>query len=235
MPLVKMTVATINKDSLDFLKDLSQNNNRDWFNNHKERYTAAHNNIISFADALIGELNKHDRIETPSGRKSMFRIYKDVRFSNDKTPYNKHWSCAFRRATKKLRGGYYLRIEPGDSRIVGGFFGPVPDDMKRIRQDIDANYEDWRKVLANPILKGTFGNIRGEKITSAPRGYTKDHPAIDLLRYKQFLFRHEFTDAEVLSPDFLFIANNAFKNLRPFLDYMSEVLTTDANGLSIVD
>lgn len=230
-----MTVVTIKKDSLDFLKDLSQNNNREWFSNHKDRYTEAHNNIIAFADALIGEMNKHDNIETRFGRQSMFRIYKDVRFSKDKTPYNKHWSCAFKRATKKLRGGYYLRVEPGESRIAGGFFGPVPDDMKRIRQDIDANYENWREVLANPLLEGTFGNMRGEKVTSAPRGYAKDHPAIDLLRHKQFLFRHEFTDEEVLSPDFLFIANNAFKNLRPFLDYMSEVLTTDANGLSVVD
>lgn len=230
-----MTVTTINKDSLEFLKDLSKNNNREWFNNNKYRYTEAHNNIIAFADALIGEMNKHDKIETLSGRRSMFRIYKDVRFSKDKTPYNKHWSCAFRRATRKLRGGYYLRIEPGESRVAGGFFGPVPDDMKRIRQDIDNNYQDWRDVLANPILKGTFGNIRGEKVASAPRGYAKDHPAIDLLRHKQFLFRHEFTDEEVLSPDFLFIANNAFKNLRPFFDYMSEVLTTDANGISIID
>jgi uncharacterized protein (TIGR02453 family) len=229
-----MAVATINKDSLEFLKDLSQNNNREWFNTYKERYTEAHNNIIAFANALIGEMNKHDRIETPSGRKSMFRIYKDVRFSKDKTPYNKHWSCAFRRATKKLRGGYYLRIEPGASRLAGGFFGPVPDDMKRIRQDIDANYEDWRELLANPILKGTFGNIRGEKVASAPRGYAKDHPAIDLLQHKQFLFRREFTDDEVLSPGFLYHVNDGFKNLRPFFDYMSEMLTTDANGISII-
>ena len=229
-----MAAINIKKDSLGFLKDLSQNNNREWFNQHKDRYIEAQSNIIDFADALIGEMNKHDRIETRSGRQSMFRIYKDVRFSKDKTPYNKHWSCAFKRATNKLRGSYYLRIEPGDSRVVGGFFGPVPDDMKRIRQDIDINYEDWRMVLANPALTDTFGKMRGEKVSSAPRGYAKDHPAIDLLQHKQFLFRHEFTDDEVLDPDFLCQVNDAFKNLRPFFDYMSEVLTTDANGISIV-
>jgi uncharacterized protein (TIGR02453 family) len=230
-----MSVISIKQDSIRFLEELSINNNREWFSTNKERYTTAHNNIIAFADALIAEINKHDHLETVSGRKSMFRIYKDVRFSKDKTPYNQHWSCAFRRATKKLRGGYYLRIEPGASRIVGGFFGPVPDDMKRIRQDIDSNYEDWRKVLANPLLAETFGDMRGEKVASAPRGYAKDHPAIDLLRHKQFLFRREFTDEEVLSPDFLFTASSTYKNLRPFLDYMSEVLTTDANGISIID
>ncbi|MFI5162461.1 MAG: DUF2461 domain-containing protein [Sphingobacteriales bacterium] len=224
----------INKDSLDFLNDLAQNNNRDWFNTYKDRYLEAQGNIAAFADALIVEMNKHDVIETVSGKKSMFRIYKDVRFSKEKTPYNQHWSGSLKRATKKLRGGYYFRIEPGNSRAIGGFFGPVPDDMKRIREDIDANYDDWRKMLATPALVKTFGNMRGEKLGTAPRGYAKDHPAIDLLRHKQFLFRREFTDEEVLSPDFLCLINDTFKKMRPFLNNMSEVLTTDANGVLIV-
>ncbi len=227
--------AIIKKDSLGFLKDLSKNNNREWFNEHKNRYTEAHENIIGFIDALIVEMNKHDQIETKSGKDSIFRIYKDVRFSKDKTPYNIHWSGSLNRATKKLRGGYYFRIEPGNSMMAGGFFGPEPDDMKRIRQDIDVNYSDWSKVLANPALTKTFGKMIGEQVASAPRGYAKDHPAIDLLRYKQFLFRREFTDNEVLDKDFLYQLNDSFKNLRPFFDYMSEVLTTDANGLPILD
>lgn len=220
----------INKDSLEFLKDLSVNNNRDWFSQNKERYLAAHGNIVDFADALIAEMNKHDHIETTSGRKCLFRIYKDVRFSKEKTPYNKHWSGSLQRATKKLRGGYYFRIEPGNSRAVCGFFGPNPEDMKRIRQDIDVNYNDWNKLLAHEQLVKTFGTITGEKVISAPRGYAKDNPAIDLLRHKQFLFRLSFTDEEVLQPDFLYRVNDTFKKVRPFFDYMSEVLTTDANG-----
>ena len=229
-----MHIVSIHKDSLDFLKDLAQNNNRDWFNTYKDRYLEAQSNIAAFADALIVEMNKHDHLETVSGKKSMFRIYKDVRFSKEKTPYNQHWSAALKRATKLRRGGYYIRIEPGNSRAVSGFFGPVPDDMKRIREDIDANYDDWRKMLGNATLVKTFGNMRGEKLGTAPRGYAKDHPAIDLLRYKQFLFRREFTDEEVLSPDFLYQVNDTFKKMRPFLNYMSEVLTTDANGVLVV-
>jgi uncharacterized protein (TIGR02453 family) len=224
----------INKDSLDFLKDLAQNNNRDWFNKHKDRYLEANTNIVAFADALIAEMNRHDHIETASGKKCMFRIYKDVRFSKDKTPYNKHWSGSLKRATKKLRGGYYFRIEPGNSRVVGGFFGPNPEDMKRIRQDIDANYEEWEKLLELPALVQTFGNLAGEKVAAAPRGYSRDHQAIDLLKHKQFLLRHAFTDEEILNPDFLHQVNDAFKQMRPFFDYMSEVLTTDANGVSIL-
>ena len=225
---------TINKDSLNFLTALGQNNNREWFNNNKERYQAAHQNIVDFADALILGMNKHDQIETPTGRRSLFRIYKDVRFAKEKIPYNQHWSGSLKRATKKLRGGYYFRIEPGNSRIVGGFFGPNPDDMARIRQDIDLNYQDWNSLLSEPEIVSAFGNLAGEQLATAPRGYDKNHPAIYLLRYKQFLLRHHFSDKEVLSPDFLENVVGGFQKMRPFLNYMSEVITTDSNGEDLV-
>jgi len=230
-----MSAATIQKDSLGFLTALSKNNDRDWFNNHKDRYIEARDNIIAFADALLGEMNKHDHIETASGKKSVYRIYKDVRFAKDKIPYNTHWSASFKRATNKLRGGYYFRIEPGNSGLVAGFWGPGPDDMKRIREDIDTNYPAWRDLLGDKTLVETFGSLYGEQLGSAPRGYAKDHPAIDLLRYKQFMLRYLFSDEEVLSPDFLYKMNDMFKKIRPFLNFMSEVLTTDANGVDLVD
>jgi uncharacterized protein (TIGR02453 family) len=230
-----MATVTIRKDSIDFLKSLEKNNNRDWFNEHKDKYLAAQSNIIAFADALIVEMNKHDKIETASGKESLFRIYKDVRFAKDKTPYNTHWSAGFKRATKKLRGGYYIHLKPGNSFLAGGFWGPEPDDMKRIRQDIDANYKSWNKLFAREELKKTFGKLTGEQVASAPRGYEKSNPAIELLRYKQFLLKHQFTDKEVLSPDFLKQVNETFKKMRPFLNFMSLILTTDANGLPLVD
>ncbi|MDP4148728.1 MAG: DUF2461 domain-containing protein [Bacteroidota bacterium] len=229
-----MSPITIRQGSLDFLKRLARNNNRDWFNKNKDKYLEARDNLIAFADALLFEMNKHDRIETLSGKDSLYRIYKDVRFSKDKTPYNTHWSAAFKRATQKLRGGYYFKIKPGGSGLVGGFWGPGPQDLKRIRQDIDINYHDWRKMLNGKKLVTAFGGIFGEQVGSAPRGYTRDHPAIDLLRYKQFLLRREFTDAEVCSRRFLYEVNDSFKQMRPFLNYMSEVLTTDANGESLI-
>jgi uncharacterized protein (TIGR02453 family) len=229
-----MANTDIKKETLDFLKKLSKNNNRDWFNKHKDLYTTVHNNIIDFADALLVEMNKHDHIETPSGKKSLYRIYKDVRFSKDKTPYNTHWSGGFKRATQKLRGGYYFHIQSGNTFLAGGFWGPNPNDMQRIRQDIDLNYEEWKKMLADKDLVKIFGNMQGEQLSSAPRGYAKDHPAIELLRYKQFILKHSFTDKEVHDPRFLHQVNDVFKKMRPFLNYMSEVLTTDANGESVI-
>lgn len=229
-----MAAAIIQKGSLDFLTELSANNNREWFGDHKDRYIEARDNIIAFAGAVLAEMNKHDHIETLSGKKSVFRIYKDVRFSKDKTPYNTHWSGSFKRATKKLRGGYYFRIEPGNSRVVGGFWGPEPNDLKRIREDMGANTQDWRNLLAGKTLIETFGSMYGEQLKGAPKGYEKDHPAIDFLRYKQFMIKQSFTDEEVLGPDFLHKANDAFKKMRPFFDHMSSVLTTDANGVDLV-
>lgn len=220
----------IEKDSLNFLKALAKNNNREWFAKHKARYTNAHSNIVAFADALIAGLNKHDKIETASGKDAVFRIYKDVRFSKDKTPYNKHWSGSFKRATRQLRGGYYFRIEPGNSFLAGGFWGPEPKDMKRIRENIDANHEDWQNLFKSKALVNTFGGVIGEQLTGAPRGYDKTHPAIELLRYKQFLVKYPFTDAQVLEPGFLAHVNGVYKKMRPFFDFMSEVLTTNANG-----
>jgi uncharacterized protein (TIGR02453 family) len=230
-----MPTPIIKKESLTFLDQLAKHNTREWFNDHKEQYTAAQANLIDFAGALLAEMNSHDNIETESGRKSLFRIYKDVRFSKEKVPYNTQWSGAFKRATKKLRGGYYYHIAPGSSFVAGGFWAPDKNDMQRIRQDIDINYEAWHKMLAGKKLTKTFGDMVGGQLSTAPRGYAKDHPAIELLRYKQYILKHTFTDEEVLSADFVQQANDVFKNMRPFLNFMSEVLTTDSNGVSLID
>jgi len=216
-------MATLKKESLSFLKSLSKNNNREWFNTHKQDYLKAHENLIEFSDALLKEMNRHDHIETPSGKKSLFRIYRDIRFSKEKTPYNTHWNGGFKRATKKLRGSYYYYISSGKSFVMCGFWGPESNDMQRIRQDIDVNFNDWKKILGKKRLIG-------EQLSSAPRGFRKDHPAIKLLRHKQFLLKHTFTDAEVLAPGFYKKANQAFKKMRPFLDFMRELLTTNLNG-----
>ena len=224
----------IQKTSFDFLKELSKNNNREWFAKNKNRYLAVHENMIAFADALLTEMRKHDNIETGSGKDSLFRIYRDTRFSKDKTPYKTYRAGSFKRATKKLRGGYYFQIGPGASMAAGGFFNPEPADLLRIRQDINLNYPDWKKILSGKKMAGTFGAIKGEKVSTAPKGYSRDNPAIELLKHKQFYFERKFADKEVLGSDFLEALNQTFKNLRPYFDYMSDVLTTDLNGVSVV-
>jgi uncharacterized protein (TIGR02453 family) len=224
--LMQISLAVFN-----FLKSIRKNNNREWFEKNKSRYSEAQEDMIRFADALLSRMNGHDLIETPSGKKSLFRIYRDVRFSKEKTPYKTSWSGHFRRATSSLRGGYYYHIEPGNSYAAGGFFNPNPADLARIRQDIDFNYPDWNKVLKRKST--VFGVLGGECLKTAPVGYSADHPAIGLLRHKQFILKHHFTDKEVMGPEFLRLLNATFSDMRPFFDYMSEVLTTDNNGTPI--
>ena len=179
-------------------------------------------------------MNKHDRLQTENGKESLYRIYNDVRFSEDKTPYNPRFAGYLKREKPLLRGGYYYWIKPGESRLGCGFTYPNPEDLKRIREDIEENYSDWRKILSGKKLKHTFGEMQGDKVKTAPRGFAKDHLAIDLLRHKQFWFERTFTDEEVLSRDFLKKANDTFKTIRPFFDYTSEVLTTNKNGEAMV-
>jgi len=224
----------INKSTLDFLKKLSKNNNRDWFNAHRDYYLSAQQNVQEFLDCLIVRMNYHDSIETPSGKKSLYRIYNDVRFSKDKTPYNPRFAGRLSRAAASRRGGYYFWIKPGESRVGCGFTYPNADDLKRVRLDIDRNHSDWRKLLKSKAIVSNFGMMMGEKVKSAPRGFPKDHAAIDLLQYKQYWFEHRFTDEEVLAKDFVVKVDKTFKSIRPFFDHLSEVLTTDLNGESLI-
>jgi uncharacterized protein (TIGR02453 family) len=225
--------SLIPKSSIDFLNLLKKHNDRDWFNAHKDKYIEEQSYIEQFADALLMELNSHDVIETVSGKKSLHRIYRDVRFSKEKTPYNTHWSGSFRRAGKQRRGGYYFHIEPGNSFIAGGFWSPSPEDLKRIRDDFAFDATPLRKILKSKSFISTFGSLQGEQLKTTPKGFDADNAAIDLLRYKQFLVARKFTDKQVLDKSFLKEANQTFKNMRPFFDYMSEVLTTDINGIEI--
>lgn len=229
-----MSAAVIQKSTLKFLKDLSVNNDRDWFNINKGQYQQAYQNVEQFFDQLIAKMNKHDQIETPSGKKSLYRIYNDVRFSKNKAPYNPRFAGYLKRTKPMLRGGYYLWIKPGGSYIGCGFGYPNAEDLRRIRMDILRNHDDWDRLLKLRSIQVNFGSLQGDQVKTVPKGFPKDHPAIDLLRYKQYWFEHAFTDKEVLADDFLNRVNQTFKSIRPFFDYMSEVLTTDLNGEPVV-
>lgn len=215
---------------MEFLQKLSRNNERDWFNAHKDDYLKAKDNVEQFIDALISEMNKHDDLETISGKKSLYRIYNDVRFSAAKIPYNPRFAGYLKRSKPLLRGGYYFWVKPGGTRVGCGFTYPNSEDLKRIRLDIQHNHNYWTKLLKSKTIQSNFDEMQGEQVLTAPKGFAKDDPAIDLLRFKQYWFEHAFTDKEVLSKDFLKLMNQKFRSIRPFFDYMSEVLSTDLNG-----
>ena len=219
----------IQQSTLDFLVKVSQHNNRDWFNANKSTYVEAYEDVKAFGNTLVDRMSEHDQIE----KLKQYRIYRDVRFSKDKTPYKNNLGGSMVRATKWLRGGYYFHFEPDNCFIAAGFWNPNSADLSRIRQEIAANPDEFREIINDKTFKKYFGELEGNKLKTSPRGYAKDHPAVDLLRYKQFLVIYRFTDQQVIRPNFVNEMVNGFKAIRPFFNYMSEVLTTDANGTPI--
>ena len=224
----------ITKKTFDFLKDLKQNNNRAWFEDNRNRYEASHKEVYTFADELIERLNRKDKIETPTGKKSLFRIYRDVRFSKNKEPYKTNRTGSFSRAGADRRGGFYFCIEPGNTMIGGGFYAPNKEDLQLLRDHLSLDSEPLRNVLNDKKFKSYFGSLRGEQLKTAPRGFEKDDPNIDLLRFKNFYVMHSFTDEEAMSPNFIDKAAEGLLNVLPFFDVMTDYLTTNLNGESTI-
>lgn len=219
------------KSSLQYLIDLKNNNNRDWFAENKPTFIKAQDNAKALYAAIRESLEMHDEID----KFKLFRIYRDVRFSKDKTPYQPHFAGSFSRSGKHLRGGYYLRIRPGESFLAGGFWQPEKDDLLRIRKEIEMDATEMRSILKDKdYVKYFGGRFEGEELKSAPRGFDKEHPDVDLLRKKGFIAVRNFTDAEVLDKNFMKELDKTYRALRPFFDYMSDVLTTNLNGESII-
>ncbi len=212
-----------------FLKELKANNHRDWMQEHKKEYQNNEKALKSFYAVVQKGLNQKDQIE----KLKVFRINRDIRFSNDKTPYNVHRSVSFSRAGEHRRGGYYLRIEPGNTLMAGGFFDPNPADLLRIRKEFEMDAAPIRKILGAKEFDKAFGGfIQEYKVKTAPKGFSKEDPNIDLIRLKSFFVTHKFSDKEVTSPEFKDNLLHHYVLLRPFFDYMSDVLTTDLNGVS---
>jgi len=210
---------------LDYLNKLQQNNNREWFTENKKSFEDAKETASNLFNAVYDELKTSDHLEPLK----IYRIYRDVRFSADKTPYKNHFSMYMSRSQPDFRGGYYLHIEPGKSFIGVGFFDPNKEDLLRIRKEIELDNE-LETILNSKDIKATFGTLEGDEVKTAPKGFDKTHERIALLKKKQFLLIHKFTEKEILSPDFYKEASNVFKKSRPFVDYMTDVLLTNLNG-----
>ncbi|MEM6347640.1 MAG: DUF2461 domain-containing protein [Bacteroidota bacterium] len=230
-----MSSHIIQAKTFKFIRDLQKHNDRDWFQANKPRYEIAHANMVAFSEALMDGMLDQDNVVPMTGKKMLFRIYRDVRFSKNKAPYKNHFSGRMRRNTELLRGGYYYHIMPeGGSFIAGGFWGPEKDDLRRIRDELAMDAQPLRDIIAQKKFVDTFGELIGDALKTAPKGFDKAHPDIDLIRMKQYIVKKSFSDEEVLADDFVENLLDAYAAMLPFFNYMSEVLTTDTNGRRIV-
>lgn len=220
-------MTNISKNTLKFLKDLKANNNRDWFMANKPRYETAKKEFEGFMDNLLLEIAKFDpSIGHHKGKDCIFRIYRDVRFSKDKSPYKTHFGAHVTSAAKKSeihsRAGYYIHIGPGESMLAGGAYMPHGPWLKAIRNELAHEADRFRKIVNSKNFKKYFDEFEGEQLKTAPRDFPKDHPEIELLRYKSFLATHKCKDSQVTSPDFLKHAGKTFKALFPFDQFLNE-------------
>ncbi len=222
---------TVSKDVFSFFNKLEKNNNRDWFNENKPEFKQIETEVKKVYNSILEGLNVHDEID----KLKIFRIYRDVRFSKNKLPYKTHFGGSFHRSKPRLRGGYHLHLQPSnESFIATGFWQPAKEDLLRIRKEFEMDDEEIREITNDKVFKSIWGEFQGDELKTAPKGFNKEHHAIDLIRKKQYIFTKKYTDKEVLDKDFLANVNTSFKTIRPYFDYMSDVLTTDLNGVSMI-
>ena len=221
----------LNTSAFQFLTELTNNNNRDWFAEHKNLYDASLKNAKEVFSLMHKNLEEHDEIE----KQKIYRIYRDVRFYKDKTPYNPRFAVSYSRSGKHLRGGYFLQIKPGETMLGGGFWQPEKDDLLRIRKEFELDDSEIRDILSEEkFVKYFGGKLEGNELKTAPKGFDKEHKSIDLIRKKGFIAVRRFSDKQVLSKDFVKEVNNSFKAMRPYFNLMSDILTTNLNGETLI-
>jgi uncharacterized protein (TIGR02453 family) len=211
---------------LNFLDNLVQNNAKAWFDAHRADYDTARDSFEGFIDYLIDELRTSDNLLDLSAKDCIFRFYRDLRFSRDKTPYHTNFSAIIGPGGRKsLEQGYYISIEPHDrSMIAGGLHMPTPQKLDRFRQAIDRHAATFKRVTGDPAFVEQFGKIEGERLKTAPKGYDRAHPEIELLQLKEVVAIHQLTDQEVLEGDFPDKVLVVCRAMKPFVDYLNELI-----------
>jgi uncharacterized protein (TIGR02453 family) len=215
------------KPVLDFLSALKGHNNKDWFEEHRAAYETARTHFENFVDQLISEYGEVEDLGGITAKDCIMRIYRDTRFSKDKSPYKTNMSATIAPGGKKsTRLGYHLHMQPNDETLVaGGLYMPTPEQLSRFRMAIDQDAAPFKAILEDRDFKKYFGRLEGEKVKTVPQGYRRDHPEIELLRFKQVVVVHRLTDEIVLSPRFSTQMIKTFTAMKPFLDYLNAILT----------
>jgi len=218
-------MITIDRSTLKFLADLRRHNDRLWFAENRSRYEAARENLYLFVQAVIDDIVKFDPIFKGLEAKScIYRINRDIRFTNDKTIYKTNFGAFMVRGGKKNGDrfpGYYLHIEPGLSFISGGSYIPPAPWLKAIRERIAMEGDNLVKILNSREFRKYFNGLEGEKLKLPPRGFSKDHPHIELIKMKSFLTEKPLTDSEVVYPGFFEVVTGAFRAMKPLNDFLT--------------
>lgn len=212
-------------NTLRFLKDLAQNNNREWFSENRSRYEDSKTTLEGLVGNLLTEVEQFEDLGNTRVKDCIFRINRDIRFSKNKAPYKTHLAAAIGPGGRNSgRIDYYIHIQPGnESFLGGGMWEATPAQLAKFRQEIDYNAQELKRIIHDPAFRAFFPEIWGEKLKTAPKGYPRDHPEIDLLQRKQMFFMHKFADEEVTSPGFAPDIIRGIKLLKPYTDFLNYI------------
>lgn len=213
--------------TIKFLKDLRKNNNKPWFDANRPIYEAAKTDYIQFIQEVIDRHGKNDpAIHNLVAKNCLFRINRDVRFSKDKSPYKSNLGASINKGGKQSTStaGYYFHLQPGESFLGGGIWMPDPDNLRKLRQEIDYNLSDFKKIITGKRFKAVYGDLSHEaeyKLSRVPKGYEADNPAAEYLKLKSYIASIPVSDADLSSKDLVKKTVEAFKALQPLIDFLN--------------
>lgn len=211
----------IEKSTFTFLKNLKKNNDRDWFNENKEKYTAAQQNVLEFVTEILAEMSKFDdNFAKLDPKKTLFRIYRDTRFSKDKSPYKTNFGASINGIGKKDGGaGYYLHISPGECFVAAGVYMCDPKKLKELRKEISVNAEEFNSVIQHKNFRNfEFNN---EKLSRVPQGFEKDDPMAEYLKMKHLVVSQNIKDEDLMKPESVKLVAENFKKMSKFVDFLN--------------
>lgn len=219
----------IDQSTIGFLKKLSKNNNKPWFDANRDAYQQARSNFESFIQKVIDAFGKQDAsIAMLTAKECMFRINRDVRFSKDKAPYKRNLAASINRAGKKsIYAGYYFHMEPGNSFVGGGIWMPMPAETQKIRQEIDYCWPEFKKIVGSARFSKTFEDLdRAPEFTlsKVPKGYEKENPAAEYLKLKSWVAMQQFTDQDICSDDIVSKTVKVFATIQPLINFLNRSL-----------
>ena len=222
----------LQSQTLQFLKDLAENNHREWFQENRSRYDAAKADFEKLVGGIITEVATFQDLGNLAVKDCVFRINRDIRFSKDKSPYKLNLSAGIGpggRSAGKI--DYYLHIQPDNKSFLGGgMWDPSTEQLARYRQEIDYNAQELKDIIHTPEFKNAFPEIHGSVLKTMPKGYPKDHPEIELLKRKEMFFVQNYTDKDVTSPGFQEKVLTGIRILKPYCDYMNYILNHVEEG-----
>jgi uncharacterized protein (TIGR02453 family) len=215
--------------TLKFLKDLKKNNNKPWFDKNRQQYQAAKKDFENFIQQLIDQQAKNDySIGSLKAKECLFRINRDIRFSKDKSPYKTNFGASIIKGGKKSPlAGYYFHLEPGASFVGGGIWMPTPENLKRVRQEVDYCFDEFKKILSSKKFRAVYGDLMHSsdiKLSRVPKGYEESNPAAHYIKLKSFVATCKISDTDLLSKEGMKKATAAFEALLPLLNFLNRVM-----------